>query len=526
MPLKREKFTLTNDDIDRISGAALEELSNYRVAKENLIRTRFSLEEALLRLQEHFGSTAEVELSAGSRFSRHIIEIKLRGKAYNPLRFSESEYEEWNQLLSYADYQPDYHYQNGINVIRWSIPVIKHHPALYFSVAILLGILLGYAGRMLPADSGALSSILEVFEEVWIRLLNVISGPAVFLLIITTVLNMDSLSRQGGSANRLLIRVFRIGFISSAVAIASCLITMSEIKLGGLHNAASDLVFLLLQLIPEDALSPFAEANSPQLLLLAFVLGTALIASGRKHYGIANLVREANSIILIITRWMGDTAPFFICILLAYEIMEGNTAIYTGMWKPVLLFLLVSAILMICFTMVISRKEKVSPVLLIRKLKGPFIRTISEGSADSAYDETLRNCQFRLGMEEHYAESGLSIGLVLYMPISAAGTLIFTIYAAGIHDVSVTVTWYLIAAVMAVAMSVASPPVPGVEILTYVVLFSQLGIPKSALIAAMVFNILTNILTIAENQYMLQLEMIYESERMAMLDKKILRSED
>jgi hypothetical protein len=72
-------------------------------------------------------------------------------------------------------------------------------------------------------------------------------------------------------------------------------------------------------------------------------------------------------------------------------------------------------------------------------------------------------------------------------------------------------------------MCIAVPPVPGVGILTYVVMFAQLGIPKKALIAAMVFDVLTTVVISAANQYMLQLELILSADRMAMLDHEVLK---
>lgn len=312
MALRRQKHTLANDDIDKISAAALGELEAYRITEENLIKTRFSLEEALLRMQEHFGQEAEIELSIGRRAGRQIIEVKLRGNAYNPLRFGASNFEEWNQLLAYADYQPDYRYTNGVNVIRWSISVGRHHPAASVVTAIVAGLLLGFAGRSFGAASTQLMPVLEAIEEVWIRLLNVLCGPVIFLLIVTTVLNLDSISRQGGSSVRFLGRVFKVGFASASVAIMTSLLIYPDIITADFKQAGSDFVYLLLQIIPKDVIQPFAESNSPQLLLIAFITGTAIVASGRRSKEIAGLVREANNLGLLITGWMSSAAPFFI----------------------------------------------------------------------------------------------------------------------------------------------------------------------------------------------------------------------
>ncbi len=212
-------------------------------------------------------------------------------------------------------------------------------------------------------------------------------------------------------------------------------------------------------------------------------------------------------------------------VFLTYEIINGNTAIYTGMWIPLLLIMVVSVLIMASYTLVTADREKVPVRILLKKLIGPFIRTITEGSADSVYDETLQNCHSRLGIETRFAEAVLSVGLVLLMPLSAAEFLVFSIYAAGVNNASISVTWFIIAGVTAVAMSIATPPVQGVAILTFVVLFSQLGIPRETLIAAMIFDVLIGVIITAENQFAVQLEMILDADSMAMLDHSVLEKE-
>lgn len=74
-------------------------------------------------------------------------------------------------------------------------------------------------------------------------------------------------------------------------------------------------------------------------------------------------------------------------------------------------------------------------------------------------------------------------------------------------------------------MSIVTPPVQGVAILTFVVLFSQLGIPRETLIAAMIFDVLIGVIITAENQFAVQLEMILDADSMAMLDHSVLEKE-
>lgn len=528
MSTRREVYTLTYDNIDLISNIALEEMTEEGVSQDHQIKTRFSMEEVLLRFREHFGEGASIAVSLTKRFGREHIEVRLSGEAYNPLRFSESVYEEWDQMLSYSDFQPDYYYTGRTNVVRWPVPVRRRHPVVVFTIAIALGLLLGFAGRAAGGGGPFLDpvvTILGTVEEIWIRLLNVLCGPVIFLLIITTVLNMDTITRQGGSTGRFLRRVFSVSLISSLAGVLACFLFLPVLEFGGFRNFTSDFTFLILQLIPEDAVTPFASTNVPQLLLLGVVIGSAMIASGRKYDVVSDFIHEANRIGLYITGWLSSTAPFFLCIMLAYEILRSNTEIYAGIWKPVLILIFVAALIMLCSDLLVARTQEFSFKALFRVLMDPFVKTLVSGSADPVFDNTLRVCHEKLGIDKRYAETGLSIGLIMFMPVTAAGTIIFVLYTATIYNVKTTFTWYIICIVVSIAMSVAVPPVPGVGILTYVVLFAQLGIPAKALIAAMVFDVITNVFISAANQLLLQLELVMSAGRMAMLDRSCLRSQ-
>ena len=526
MATRRKTFQLNNYNIDLISNYALEDMDAAGAAPEHQIKTRLSLEEALLRMKEHYGEDTEITVSTGKRLGRFNIEVRLKGNAFNPLRFSESEFEEWNQMLSFADYQPDYQYTGHTNLVRWSAPVSKRHPFVVYGIALIIGVAAGLILNEVATDTSFLEALTAIFapvEEIWIRILNVLCGPVIFLLLITTVINMDSITRQGDSTGRFMSRVFRMSFIAAGAAVIASIIAFPALKFMGFKNTASDFKFLLLELVPMDVVSPFTSSNVPQLLILGVVIGSAIVASGKKYPVISAFIQETDDLSIRITEGVSKMAPYFMCVLIIYEIIGHTTNALKYIWMPVLVFVIVTVVLMTIFTIITARIEKVNALTLVRALKGPFIKTLSNGSADTVLDYTLKSCRRLLGIDPGYAEVGLSIGLVMYMPISAVGTLIFVIYSASMYGVSATFMWYVIAVVIAVAMCIAVPPVPGVGILTYVVMFAQLGIPKKALIAAMVFDVLTTVLMSAANQYMMQLELILSADRMAMLDHEVLR---
>ena len=110
------------------------------------------------------------------------------------------------------------------------------------------------------------------------------------------------------------------------------------------------------------------------------------------------------------------------------------------------------------------------------------------------------------------------------MPSSILATTLFSLYAANVSGVSISILWLLICSLLAVALQTATPPVAGVDLLAYAAIFGRLGVPTSALTLAIVADILFTFATSAFNQAMLQMELVQEAGKMELLDEKKLRS--
>ena len=111
------------------------------------------------------------------------------------------------------------------------------------------------------------------------------------------------------------------------------------------------------------------------------------------------------------------------------------------------------------------------------------------------------------------------------MPVSSVGVLVFTLFACAVYGIQPDPVTLIGAVVFSVVLFVATPPVPGANLLAYIVLFSWLGIPETALIDALIFDIIFGLLASAGNLAMLQIETVLQAKRIGLLDLPRLRSE-
>ena len=523
-------FCLEAAEIDNFSLAIEMTLEEMGIEHQNILRIRLSLEESLLRFRDRFGEEAVVQTVIASRFGKSFIQIELEGDAYNPLSKTESELDDWNgPLLTAVGLSPQYNYYGSRNVLRLNLPSGGVNPIIKTFVSVVGGILIGVLGNIILSDSVQFAVTDNIFVPVydlWYRMLNLISGPVIFFMVITAVLNSEKITEQGGESSRVIIRYFVLSTVYAAVsAILGILIFHLPIyeERVTTHMTAGGFFDGILKLIPEEIFSPLMAVNTPQILVMAIVIGSAMNVIGAQARALSRVIKQINMVGLLMAEWIGKLAPYFIVLLLGFEIWEKRTALLTVGWKAMLISLILSFLAMASMILYICRSKKVPLRLFLKKLWKPFRATVSSGSIDAAFGLTEKSCVHDLGMEKGFISFALPHGIILFMPVSAIGCVVFTIFAASVYGVKTSFLWHAMLIVMAVTLSAAAPPVAGASLLTYMAIFAQLKIPSGALIDAMVFDLIFGFFASAANQAMLQAELIRQADRIGMLNLKKLR---
>ena len=215
----------------------------------------------------------------------------------------------------------------------------------------------------------------------------------------------------------------------------------------------------------------------------------------------------------------------FTVFLTAQLVLSHNAQLLTMLLVVIPFSIVLSAVIMAVEVFLISKRYKIKPGVLIKKLWPSFMLTLKNGLDADSYALSEKSCIKSLGMQKIFTKRVLPLGLVLYMPSSIIGMISFVIFAALRSGVAITPVWILNAIVFALILLVAAPPIPGVNLLSYVVIVGHLGIGKEYVIAAIIFDILFGAFGSAANQMMLQLDMLLQAEHMGLLNRKVLSSD-
>lgn len=524
-------YKLCNASIDIVSEKIENYLSYIKVEKNTMLRVRLSVEEVLLRWHEVFPEETEFRLTMGSHWNRPFIILKLWGEESDPLSVEGDEAGIWaGELLSAIGLVPTYRYVNGCNIVQVPLKRPHRNPGVTLLLCTLIGALVGILLDLFFSPQLKLlitSTVLTPLQNAFIRILNAVSAPVMFLSVLTTVCGVGSISYTGQFGKKMVARFLMYSSLFTVATMYLCRFFFT-LKVGDAaisHREVSGVLDFFLDIFPGDALSPFIEGDFTQLIVIALVLGNAFLIAGAKAQNLVTLVEEANTAGLVIADWIGDLSPGFVALLIILGIQDSTIHMLFGIWRPALVITVFSLGALGLRMLHVCLRYHVPFMMLARKLKDPFLLSLRTFSVETSYNVNKSCCERKLGISRNLTAYGLPIGLICFMPVSTVASTVLTIYAAECYGVQVSLVWMLMALFLAVTLAAAGPPTAGIGILTYTVMFSRLGIPAQGLTLVLAGDILMGFVIYPVNQAMLQLQLVLEADGLGLLKHNILQKD-
>ena len=523
------KYELDNASIDKVSLRVQKFLMSLKSEKSSILRVRLSVEEVLLRWADHFPAHTQFRLEMGTHWNRPYIMLKLTGEECNPMSGIETETDLWaSDLIRTLGLSPVYQYISGCNVVQFPVKKPQRNPGVTLLICTLVGSLLGIVFDLaFPRDVQMLvtDTVLTPLQDAFIRTLNAVSAPVMFLSVLTAVCAVGSSAVSGRIGKRL---VTRFLLYSTLFTVGIMFLSQFCFKLPAgestiTHREVSGVLDFFLDVLPGDILSPFIQGDFTQLIIVALILGNAFLIAGPKAQALSSLVDEAYTVGLIVAEWIGDLSPGFVALLIVLGIQEDTIHMLLGIWKPILLITIAALLVMLLRMLQVGLRFKVPVRTLWLKMRESFLLSLRTLSIQSSYSANEKCCENNLGISPQLTAYSLPIGLICFMPVSTVASVLLTLYAAECYSVPVSLVWMIMALFLAVTLGAAGPPTAGIGILTYTVMFAKLGIPTQGLTLVLAGDILIGFVTYPINQALLQLELVLEADKLEVLNKKTLR---
>lgn len=357
--------------------------------------------------------------------------------------------------------------------------------SLWFSIPlwkrILTALVLGVIVGMLWGE-GAESIVW--LGDLFIRLIRMVVVPLVFVTLVAGVVSMGDPSKLGSLG----IKTLAI-YMATTLAAISIGLTLAALLQPGVGVDLSSAVpsevqqpiplsERLMSIVPENPIAALAEGNILAIIFFALLVGISLLTIGDQGKPIADFMESGTEVMLRITHWVMEVAPFGVFALIAW--VSGTQGV-AALLDVVLLAL---AVVLGCLAHVIvthgviimKTTLKLSPVMFFRGARDAMLVAFSTSSSSATLPVSMSVAEENLGIKPVVASTVLPLGATINMDGTALYVGIVSVFAAQAFGIDLALTDYMLVAGATTLVSIGTAAVPGASLFLMAAVMETIGI--------------------------------------------------
>ena len=521
-------YYLSNSGINDACEEAKKFLTDCKIERRETVRLSMMLEEALLDYQARFGEAVGFTLKTRKLMGRIQVAAQVPGESYDP--FSSNEDED-NLLLRRLQVDSssasNWSFRNGVNTVSF-VPEKKQKlsSSTKTILAMLLAVPLGMLCGALPEGvrAGLLDGFVSPTLGTIMGVISAVAGPMIFFSLlwgVCTIGDVETLSKIGKRMiGRFLLALILLTVLASAICYVFC-----RNDLGGSTSfQLTEFYKLLLGIVPKNMVEPFISGNTQQIIFLAMLGGVVLLLLGDRVTSVTTFASQFNIAVQYIMTLANTLVPFMVFLSIFNIVLSGQLSLVAKAYKLAPLYLGLSLLVLVIYTIVITVKEKIAFPVLIQKTLPVFVLGLSTASSAAALSLNMSTCEEKLGIDQRIVSFGVPLGQTLFKPGGMIRFVTIGFCFAELYDLPITINLAAVICLTCFLLSVSAPPVAGGSAVCFAILFEQLGIPGDAIGFALAMNVLMDFVLTAVNLYCLEVELTGISRALDMLDMDVLRA--
>lgn len=519
---------LTAETVDVFSDAVYEYTLALGYERHSALRFRLSVEEALIRWMDSAGEGTRVTLETEGRKSAPTLILSAETPAPDDPYAKETDAagDFAGSLLVETGTAPVFSYRGGRSIL--SIRLHKKHgqTALMlsaFASSIVVGIL---TSLFLPqsAIDFMLNSIVSPLASKFFAILGCVAGPMIFLAVAWGIIGVGDSTTMARIGKKLLLSFLLLSCVVGllSVPIFPLLGLRISSSLKGTFDSSS-LLGMILDIIPSNIVSPFADGNTLQIILMAFVTGIVLLGLGRQTAPVCRALGYANMVVQQMMKLVTSLLPFCIFLLVLQLIWTGNYKAAGSVWKVFAVCLPCYFLIAAVSTFLLCVRWKLKPKKLLKAALPIFLINITTASSSASLGLLMETAEKKYRIDNSVSGFGVPLGIVVFKPDSIVFFQAVAFYFAASTGVPCSFNWIVTALIVSTILAIAAPPVAGGSVVAFTMLFSQLGISADTLPIVLAINILMDFVVTSFNVYAQELSLIHFAAKNGMLDRTNLQ---
>jgi Na+/H+-dicarboxylate symporter len=353
----------------------------------------------------------------------------------------------------------------------------------WFEIALWKRIFLALAlGVLVGSLWGEGAASIKWIGDLFVRLISMVVVPLVFFTLVSGVIAMGDPQKLGTLGVKTLALYMITTLIAICIGIAMALMLQPGVGVDLSAAAPSTLqetiplTERLMTIVPSNPIAALAEGNVLAVIFFALLLGVAGLVLGEKARPVADLVDSASEIMLKITGWVMEVAPFGVFALIAWVSgTQGVLALLDVLRLAIAVFAGCILHVVLIYGSMMKFLLKLSPMNFFRGARDVMLVGFSTSSSSATMPVTLAVAERNLGIRPVVATTVIPLGATINMDGTALYVGIVTIFAAQAFNIPLAFADYLIIVGATTLVSVGTAAVPGASLFLISAVMSAIG---------------------------------------------------
>ena len=353
--------------------------------------------------------------------------------------------------------------------------------AMQIFIALVLAIV---AGLLMQKYADFAQSYIKPFGTIFLNLVKFIVVPIVLFSIMCGIISMRDIKKVGSIGLKTVVYYL----CTTAFAITIGLIGGNLFK--GLFPkvATTDLTYeaaeatsfmdTIVNIFPSNFVSPMVEANMLQIIVMALLLGFAIIMIGEeKNARVVNACNDLNDVFMKCMEMILKLSPIGVFCLLCPVIASNGPAII-GSLAMVLLAAYICYIVhaVVVYSIAVKAMGGLSPLEFFKGMLPAIMFAFSSASSVGTLPINME-CVEKMGASKEVTSFVLPLGATINMDGTAIYQGVCAIFIAACYGIHLTLPQMLTIILTAALASIGTAGVPGAGMVMLAMVLTSVGLP-------------------------------------------------
>ena len=352
--------------------------------------------------------------------------------------------------------------------------------AMQIFIALILAII---AGLLMQKYSDFAVSYIKPFGTIFLNLVKFIVGPIVLFSIMSGVISLKDIRKVESIGGITVVYYFCTTAVATVIGLVIANLfhgffpVLETSSLTYEAPAATSPMDVIVNIFPSNFLAPITEANMLQVIVMALLIGFAVILIGEKASAAVNGINLWNDIFMKVMEMILKLSPLGVFALLCPVVAE-NGAKVIGSLAMVLLAAYIGYLLhaIVVYSLTVRTLGGLSPIEFFKGMMPAILFAFSSASSVGTLPLNME-CTEELGASKEVSSFVLPLGATINMDGTAIYQGVCAIFIASCYGIHLTLSQMVKIVLTATLASVGTAGVPGAGMIMLAMVLASVGLP-------------------------------------------------